>query len=217
MGAIDIRISLREEWNFGAKAIEIKQFGFPGVVQVGSVVGDFIDPIDQLRFERRPQIKKILSQIRASSRRVVARMFDDSFSHFERQIESGELEIAMFKLFDDAQCVKIMVERAAMRLHQFVQFTFASVAERRVADVVDQSQSFGKFTIEAEGCGNGARNLRDFKGVGEAIAEMVGVARGENLGLGFQAAKGPRMDDAVPIASVLRAIGMARFAKAAAA
>src|SRR5579859_3555635 len=123
----------------------------------------------------------------------------------------------MFELFDDAQCVKIVVEGAAMRLHELIEFAFAGVAERRVADVVDQSQSFGKFTIEAQCGGNGARDLRDLESVSEAIAEIVGVARGENLGLGFQTAKSARVDDAVAIASILRAIGMARFAKAAAA
>src|SRR5579863_903991 len=106
----------------------------------------------------------------------------------------------MFELFDDAQCVKIVVERAAMRLHELIQFAFAGMTEGWVADVVNQSQSFGKFAIEAECGGNGARDLRDLESVGEAIAEMVGVARSEDLGLGFQAAKGPRMDDAVAIA-----------------
>jgi hypothetical protein len=37
------------------------------------------------------------------------------------------------------------------------------------------------------------------------------------LGFGFQAAKSASVDDAVTIASVFRTIGMARFAKAAAA
>src|SRR5215470_15313822 len=105
----------------------------------------------------------------------------------------------MFELFDDAQCVEFVVERTAMRLHQFMQFSFAVVAERRVDNVVNQSQRFGKFAIEAEGGGNGARDLCDLESVGEAIAEMVGVARGENLGFGFQTAKSARVDDAVTV------------------
>ncbi len=57
-------------------------------------------------------------------------------------------------------------------------------------------------------CGDGARDLRDFDGVGQPVAEMVGVAAGENLGLGFQPAKGARVDDAVAVALKIVAIGM---------
>jgi hypothetical protein len=43
------------------------------------------------------------------------------------------------------------------------------------------------------------------------VAEMVGVASGENLGLGFQTAKGPRVNDSVAISLKIVAIGMRRL------
>ena len=43
-----------------------------------------------------------------------------------------------------------------------------------MADVVGQRQGLGQFRIEAQVCGEGAGDLRDFKRVGEAAAEVVG-------------------------------------------
>ena len=65
--------------------------------------------------------------------------------------------------------------------------------------------------------GDGARDLRDFDGVGESVAEMVGVAAGENLGLIFEAAEGAGVDDAVAVALEVVAVGMRRFREAASA
>src|ERR1700679_3669376 len=65
--------------------------------------------------------------------------------------------------------------------------------------------------------GNGAGHLRDFEGVREAITEMIGVARGEDLRLGFEAAESAGVDDAVAVAGVIVAIGVLRVRGAAAA
>ena len=42
---------------------------------------------------------------------------------------------------------------------------------------------------------------------------MVGIARGEDLRFGFEAAKGARVNDAVAVAGVGGAIGMVGFGK----
>ena len=44
--------------------------------------------------------------------------------------------------------------------------------------------------------------------MGQAIAEVVGEAAGENLGLGFEPAKGAGMNDAVAVALEIVAIRM---------
>src|SRR5262249_19659157 len=142
---------------------------------------------------------------------VVARMLDDAFADFESEIEAGEFKVAVFELFDDTQGVQIMIEAGAVGAHKFVELALAGVAEGRMPDVMDESESFGEFAVEAEGGGNGARDLGDFESVGEAVAKVVGVTRREDLGLGFEAAKSSRVDDAVAIASVFGAVRMARF------
>ena len=86
-----------------------------------------------------------------------------------------------------------------------------------MADVVDEGESFGEIDVEVEGSGDGARDLRDFEGVGEAVAEVVGVAAGEDLRLGFETAKGAGVDDAVAVALKVVAVGMRRLGEAASA
>ena len=120
-------------------------------------------------------------------------------------------------MFDDAQRVEIVVEAVAVLAHGGVERFFAGVAERRMADVVDQRQRFGEIDVEAERSGNGAGDLRDFEGVGEAVAEMIGIARGEDLRFGFEAAESARMDDAVAVTREIVPIGMLRLREAAAA
>lgn len=110
-----------------------------------------------------------------------------------------------------------MIEARAVHSHQLIEFVFAGVAERRMADIVHESESLGKFGVEAECRGDGASDLRNFQGVGEPIAEMIGVADREDLSLGFEAAKGAGMDDAVAIPGIDAAVGMRWFRITAAA
>ena len=68
-----------------------------------------------------------------------------------------------------------------------------------------------RSTLRPSCSGDGARDLRDFDGVGEAVAEMIGIAAGEDLGLGFQAAEGAGVDDAVAVALEVVAVRMRRL------
>ncbi len=144
-------------------------------------------------------------------------MLNDAFAHFKSEVKSGELEIPMFELLDDAQRVKVVIECGAICLHQLVQLAFTGMTERRMANVVNQSESLGKFGIEAESGGYGSRDLRDFERVREAIAEMIGITGGENLRFGLKPAKSTRVNDAVAVARVLGTIRVTRFVVAATA
>src|SRR6185503_6545891 len=89
--------------------------------------------------------------------------------------------------------------------------------KRRVPDVVHESKSFHQINVQAKLGGNGTRNLRDFQSVRKPVAKMVGVAPGKNLRLRFQAAKRPRMNDAVAVTLKVVAIRMRGLRIAAAA
>ncbi len=91
------------------------------------------------------------------------------------------------------------------------------MSKRRMPDVVHQRQRLGQIDIQIERSGDGARDLRDFHGVRQAGAEVVGVAAGEDLRLVLQPAKGARVDDAVAIALEWIAIRMRRLGIAASA
>ncbi len=53
--------------------------------------------------------------------------------------------------------------------------------------------------------------------MGEAVAEVVGVAAGENLRLGFEAAEGAGVNDAVAVALKVVAVGVRGLGEAASA
>src|SRR5580658_6443160 len=101
--------------------------------------------------------------------------------------------------------------------HPPVELLLARVAERRMADVVDQSESLGKISIEFEGAGNGTRDLRDFERVREAIAKVVRVPSGKNLRLGFQPPERPGMNYAIAVAGIIVSIRVLWFRVAPAA
>ena len=50
-----------------ADLIEREDAGVEAVVEIGGEVGDLVGEVDQLRFERRAQVKKILGEFRMSA------------------------------------------------------------------------------------------------------------------------------------------------------
>src|SRR5579863_9449200 len=101
-------------------------------------------------------------------------MFDDSFADFKRQIEAGEIQIALLELLDDPKRLQIVIEAVAVRPQQLIEFSLSGMAEGRVADVVDESQGFGEIGVHLQSPCDGSRNLRDFQRVREPIPEMIG-------------------------------------------
>ena len=130
MRRFDPGVELREKRNFVAQRVQVEQIGFQRVVEVGGVVGDFVHPVDELRFERWPQIQQILGQLRMRGGGVIPRMLHDAFANFECEIQAVETDVAMLEVLHDAQRVKIVIEAAAVRAHQFVEFSFARRARR---------------------------------------------------------------------------------------
>jgi hypothetical protein len=215
IGGIDLRVGIGKNRRFLSQGIEIEKLCFPGVIEVRGVVGDFVDPIDELTFERRTELEKILGEMRKFRGGVIVRVLDDAFANLKGEIQAGEIKIGTFKLFDDAQCLEIVIEARAVSAHEFVEFLFAGVAEGWMSDVMDESERLGKFRIEAEGSGNRAGNLRNFQCVREPITKMVGITDGEDLRFGLEATKGARMNDAIAVPRVFAAVGMRWFRIAA--
>jgi hypothetical protein len=144
-------------------------------------------------------------------------VFDDAFADFEGQIQTAEGGVALLEIFDDAQGVQIVVEGEAMLAHGGVEGLFTGVAEGRMADIVNQAEGFDQIGVEVEGSGNSARDLGDFEAVGEAIAEVIRIAAGENLRLGLETAEGAGVNDPVAVALKVVAVGMLGFRETASA
>ena len=90
-------------------------------------------------------------------------MLDDAFANFEGQIQPAESGVAQLEVLHDAQGVQVVVEEKAVRAHGDVERFFAGMAERRMADVVNQSERLDQIHVQAELSGDGAGDLRDFE------------------------------------------------------
>ena len=143
---------------------------------------------------------------------VIAGVLDDAFTDGEGEIEAAIGRMALFEVRDDAQGVEVVVEVETIVLEFGIEGFFSGVAEGRVADVVDEGESFSEIGVEAKSFGEGAGDLRDFKSVGEAAAEVVaelgaGLAR-EDLGFSGESAEGAGVEDAGAIAGEVGAVRM---------
>jgi len=104
--------------------------------------------------------------------------------------------------------LKIVIEAIAVRSKQLIQFALTRVTERRMTNVVYERERFRKISIEIESPRDSSRDLRDLERVRQPIAEMIRVARRENLRLCLESAESARMNYAIAIACVVVAIGM---------
>ncbi len=98
-------------------------------------------------------------------------MLDDAFANFEGQVEPAECGVAQFEVFYNAQRVQVVIKEVAVRPHRDVERFFAGMAERRMADVVNQSEGFDQIDVQAELSGDGAGDLRDFNACGSGDCE----------------------------------------------
>jgi len=73
------------------------------------------------------------------------------------------------------------------------------MAERRVAQIVAESNGFGQIFIQSQSPRQGARDLGDFQGMGQAGPIMIAFRRQENLGLVLQTPESFAVQDPVPI------------------
>lgn len=178
-----------------------KQAGVEAVIEIVAVISDFVGEIGDLGFERGVfgvEISALAGVVESSV------MLDEAFADFPTEIQAGEIGIFLFEFLNDAKTVAIVLE-AAVFSHEFVQNSFALVAEGRMAEVMGEGDGFGEVFVELERAGDVPRNGGNLHGVREARAEVITGAVEENLGFIFEAAKGAGMDHAVAVALVLGA------------
>jgi hypothetical protein len=92
-----------------------------------------------------------------------------------------------------------MVETARIG-HRRLKRILAGMAERRMAEVVGEAESFGQILVEPEGASHRTADLRDFDAVGQPDAVMVAVGRDKDLGLVAKAPERNRVDNPVAVA-----------------
>ena len=127
------------------------------------------------------------------------------------RLRPGKVEVTLFKPFDDAERVQIVIEGVPCARIRWIELLFTRMTEGRMSDIVDERQCLRQIRIESQRGGHGASDLRHFQRMREAIAKMIGEARGENLSLRLEPAESAGMDDAVAVARVVIAVGMRDF------
>ena len=85
-----------------------------------------------------------------------------------------------------------------------------------MAEIMGQTDRLGQVLVETQGAGNGAANLGDLDGMGQAGAEHIALVIDEHLGFVFKPAKRGRVYDSIPIPLILIAVNHVIFGMRAA-
>jgi hypothetical protein len=101
-----------------------------------------------------------------------------------------------------------MVKSVAELAHAAIEFLLARVRKGRMTDVVGKRERLCEVLVQRQRNGNGSGDLRDFDGVSEAVAEVIGEALAKDLSLAFQTAERAGVNDSVAIALELSPVGM---------
>ena len=83
-------------------------------------------------------------------------------------------------------------------------------------EIMGQTDRLGQVLVQTQGAGNGAANLGDLDGMGQAGAEHIALVIDEHLGLVFKPAKRGRVYDPIPIPLILIAVSHLVFGMCAA-
>ena len=206
----------------GGDVVNAEQSGANPVVDIVGVIGDVVGDSGHLRLEARktPQVqvlpaRKVEDRLRHAPLAVAvdrpagtigerAVVFDQPLQRLPGEIEPIEGWVVALQRRDDAQRLGVVIE-AAERREAFVERPLASVAERRMAEVVRQRKRLGQILVEAERTGECTGDLRHFQGMRQPGAKMIALVGDEHLGLMLEPAERGGMDDAVAIAAEGRA------------
>jgi len=95
--------------------------------------------------------------------------------------------------------------------HGRVEGTFPRMPEWWVPDVVNQRECLDQVDTQSQLPCNRARDLRDFEGVGQPIAKVIRITAGKHLRFGLEPSERAGVNDSIPIALKVIAVGMGRL------
>ncbi len=208
----------------GRQSFDRQKAGAQAVVDVMREIGDIVREARDLRFRVRPAVEfealPCFDAPHGLSDRVVARdrtiVFGKALERFPGEVQPVEVQILPFERRDDADRLRVMVE-AAEAAHGLIERPFARVPERRVAEIVRESQRFGQVFVQPQLPGDGARDLRHFERVRQPRPEVIAFVKQEHLRLVGQTPEGGRMQNAVAVTLEGRARRAISFAVLASA
>ena len=170
----------------GGHVLRLHDAAAHGVVEVVIDVGHAVGQAHDVGLER--------------AARLPGRVVEDADARLVAEVQAAAVAL---DAVDDAQALLIVPEADAGI--DRVERALSRVAERRVAEVVPETDGLGEIFVEFERAGDRAREPRDLERVRQARAVMVALRAQEHLRLVFQAAERFRVRDAVDVALEARA------------
>ena len=209
--ALDDAVVLAAEDRDPAQLLDRDQAGTDAVVDVVVVVGDRVGQVGELRLERGlAAVEEPRAELAELPRVGCGAVLQDALARLERQVEPGELRIALLEFVHHSQRLQVVLEPAEIA-HAFVERVLARVTERGVPEVVRQADGLGERFVQAQRASDAACDLRDLERVRQPRAIEVALVVDEDLGLVDQAAERRRMDDPVAVPLVLGAVAWRRL------
>jgi hypothetical protein len=126
-------------------------------------------------------------------------MFGQAFQRFPSQVQAVPARIRGFKSGQCPDRLGIVIEAPEFS-QGFLQSIFPGMAERRMPDIMRETERFGQIFVEAESPRDRPANLCDLEAVGQPDAIMVAIGGDKDLSLVAQPAEGNAVDDPVAIA-----------------
>ena len=155
-----------EDADVGADVRDFEQPGLNSVVKIGGEVGNLVGKIDELGLKGRAMGEEVGRELRMGSGGVIAGVFHDAFADGEGKVETAVSGVALLKMLNDAEGVEVVIEAEIMALQATIECTLTGVAERWMADIVDECEGLSEIFVHIERAGDGASDLRDFNGCG---------------------------------------------------
>ena len=178
------------------------------VVHVVIVIGDVVRERRDLRLRRRKRVEpqilpRVVGHDRAPGRVAQLRrhrpvVLDHPFQGLPGQVQSVKGGVAPLQPRDHAEGLHVVI-KARVFGHATMQLILARMTERRMAEVVRQGHRLGEIGVQTQRLGQGPRDLRHLKAMGQAGAVIVALMRHKDLGLLLQASEGAGVDDPVPV------------------
>src|SRR6185503_9499347 len=113
--------------------------------------------------------------------------------------------------------MQVVVKKKTLLPHHRVERSLPGMPEGGMPDVMNQRKRLHQIHTESKlGCDR-AGDLRDFEGVGQPVAKVIGITAGEHLRLGFKPSERPGVNDSVAITLEVIAVGMGRLRMTASA
>ncbi len=171
-------------------------FRAQAVIQIMGGVSQGIGDVDNLRLDMPPQIGVEIFGIRAV---ILGFVLHHPLKHLPGEVQTGKIGIPLFQFGHNTERLFVMVKTAVFQ-HQAGKGAFTGMAKRGMPKIMRQRDGFRQVFIGPQRPGDGATDLGDFHGVGEAGAVIIALVVNEHLGFIFQSAEGCGMDDAVAVA-----------------